>query len=376
MKIKIISILIILLLSVFSFLPVAVGVFENKCSIANKEIELGELIEPIPVNIPSARRFHSMVCDEAHDKIILFGGATEKGLVDDTWSYDLRDNKWTKMNPSTKPSPRMGHAMTYGRGGKVVLFGGMRTNLSLSDETWVYDYAIDDWIRMNPSTSPSARMYHDMTYDDCGEIILFGGFNIKYNDETWEYDLENDEWTKMNSPPNPSARSGHKMCDIPRLPGILLFGGKDEYGADDETWGFTDDWGRFDVSIKPSTRYYHAMVMNTQHSHWILFGGTDGIIYLDDTWVFTTPFKNWTKMNPSIRPPPRAQHAMAYDEENDKVVLFGGIDSNGDYFSDTWIYDLESDTWQIMKPKSMSIIKLDTHPVMFSLLKPLLGQYI
>jgi len=33
---------------------------------------------------------------------------------------------------------------------------------------------------------------------------------------------------------------------------------------------------------------------------------------------------NWTNMNPSTYPGARQYHAMAYDSESDRVILFGG----------------------------------------------------
>lgn len=46
----------------------------------------------------------------------------------------------------------------------------------------------------------------------------------------------------------------------------------------------------------------------------------------------------WAKVADS-GPNPRYQHAMAYDATRQRVVLFGGQDSSGQYYGDTWEWD-------------------------------------
>jgi hypothetical protein len=49
----------------------------------------------------------------------------------------------------------------------------------------------------------------------------------------------------------------------------------------------------------------------------------------------------WTNMNPSTHPGARSHHAMAYDSQSDRVILFGGYSGRKYYYySDTWAYDL------------------------------------
>jgi hypothetical protein len=44
--------------------------------------------------------------------------------------------------------------------------------------------------------------------------------------------------------------------------------------------------------------------------------------------------------SPSISPPGRYLHQMAYDSDNDRTILFGGQFTNtGLIMNDTWIYN-------------------------------------
>jgi hypothetical protein len=51
---------------------------------------------------------------------------------------------------------------------------------------------------------------------------------------------------------------------------------------------------------------------------------------------------DWNLKNPATKPSPRFEHAMSYVSP-DHVLLFGG--SDGSYNNETWIYDLNDNTW-------------------------------
>ncbi len=84
----------------------------------------------------------------------------------------------------------------------------------------------------------------------------------------------------------------------------------------------------------------HAVAFDTQRQRLVLFGGWDGIRYHDDTWEYDGV--RWHHRSTSPSPPPRSGHGLAYDPVRQRVVLFGGHDSQG-YFGDTWEWD--GTTW-------------------------------
>lgn len=48
---------------------------------------------------------------------------------------------------------------------------------------------------------------------------------------------------------------------------------------------------------------------------------------------------NWTQQMPQTSPPGRDSQGMAYDSGHSQVVLFGGLNANGSFFADTWVWD-------------------------------------
>ena len=200
-----------------------------------------------PTTKPSARDNHAMAYDSTNNKVVLFGGKDSSfNNIDETWTYDTSTDTWTQQNPTTKPSARCIHAMAYDSANdKVVLFGG-GSIFGHIDETWTYDTSTDTWTQQNPTTKPSARWYHAMAYDSTNnKVVLFGGTDsIVSNDETWTYDTSTDTWTLQNPTTKPSARYNHDMAYDSINDKVVLFGGSDAAsGENDETWTYDgSDW--------------------------------------------------------------------------------------------------------------------------------------
>ncbi len=116
------------------------------------------------------------------------------------------------------------------------------------------------------------------------------------------------------------------------------------------------EWTREMPTTKPSTRYGHAMATVYGTHKVVLFGGTDGISnFYNDTWVFDLDTNTWTEKFPINNPKARHFHSMAGVYGTDKVVLFGG--TTGIYMNDTWIYDLSDNTWTMKTPSTIPHIR-------------------
>ncbi|MFW9786069.1 MAG: Kelch repeat-containing protein [Candidatus Thorarchaeota archaeon] len=91
----------------------------------------------------------------------------------------------------------------------------------------------------------------------------------------------------------------------------------------------------------------------------VIFGGWNTTAppsnaWKNDTWVFDYNTDTYTRKDPSIAPHGRAEPGLAYDSVRDQMVLFGGME----YFdlslrlNDTWTYDVDTDTWTEILPAS------------------------
>src|SRR6266566_2995557 len=216
-----------------------------------------------PCGCPSARDGHTMVYDSRADRFILFGGW---GIGNETWSYDLASNSWSRMRGSNAPSARGGHAAVYdSRADRVILFGG-QVDTATSRETWAYDVESDTWTNLTPQVGPSPRAGAGMAYDALADrIILFGGTAgyYGYARDTWVFDYSSDIWTNVTPTETsvPSGRAAHAMAYDSRADRTILFGGQAISGID-ETWAYdfnANTWKNMNPVTKPSWRSWLAM---------------------------------------------------------------------------------------------------------------------
>jgi Kelch motif protein/galactose oxidase-like protein len=73
--------------------------------------------------------------DENHHWVVLFGGDTEHGSLNDTWILD--DQKWLKLSLFNNPPARFGHVLFYDpKRASIILFGGVGNNNTRFGDTW------------------------------------------------------------------------------------------------------------------------------------------------------------------------------------------------------------------------------------------------
>jgi hypothetical protein len=82
----------------------------------------------------------------------------------------------------------------------------------------------------------------------------------------------------------------------------------------------------------PRPRYNFALAGDDAQKQVVLFGGGG----LGDTWTWDGT--SWTKRFPAHSPSPRSYPAAAYDAGTGQFILFGGLDG-GTRYTDTWTWD-------------------------------------
>ena len=97
-----------------------------------------------------------------------------------------------------------------------------------------------------------------------------------------------------------------------------------------------------------SVRNAHALVYDENLNKTILFGGADSEKVLNDTWEFNG--EKWFLISTNNSPPPRTFPSMTYDSVRKKILLFGGNrvlfgkdDNDYEFFNDFWEFD--GKTW-------------------------------
>lgn len=289
------------------------------------------------------------------DRLIAADGEVIESRADAVW----RDR--TRTQDTVGPGPRTRHGMAFDRArNRVVLFGGYTENRELRTDTWALDRL--GWRRIGATgPAPSARFGHRMTYDVArDEVVLFGGAsNDLASTDTWVFDGR--QWRVLETDPAPPPRVGHAMAYDPVRRVTVLFGGRGEAedGSSvmlDDTWVFDGEtWSPVPVASGPPARFQSAMAYLEELDRIVLFGGRDfdaeGIELFDDTWVFDGASRTWQKLSLE-GPPARDRHDMVFDTSLGGLVLFGGEGPPSQTRSDAWLFD--GDAWSELPDHGVS----------------------
>lgn len=340
---------------------------------------------------PAARREPGLAYDARRHRVVLHGGSTSVGVLDDTWEWDGRF--WEERTTAVRPPSRDHGVISYDAGrGRTVLFGGELATGFASD-TWEWDGST--WTESSSPVVPAARTEHAMTYDpDRQRTLLVGGRNLggllgdvwEWDGATWvqrlpvgrqpparalaalaydpprhravlwagqvEAGAAQDLWewdgaawsdrTPADRTGWPAARTRHTLAYDPARGRVVAVGGLatlEHWEWDGQAW--TNLAGVADTKTPP-WRYFHSIAYDSARDRTVLFGGCDDGVTLNhmlaDTWEFDGAV--WRNLTPVAGPNPDARMSMGivYDPSRQRVVLFGGQNTTG-RLRDTWEWD-------------------------------------
>ena len=128
---------------------------------------------------------------------------------------------------------------------------------------------------------------------------------------------------------------------------IYLFGGANEKEVLSDLWTLDgSNWKKVLTKGTPQPRTFAPLTYDNENDRLILFGGSKVLFgqvpdpqnLLNDTWQFKS--NQWEMLTTNDAPEPRAEAAMAYDEHRKAIVLFGG------YYIEEGGYIKLNDTWE------------------------------
>jgi hypothetical protein len=234
---------------------------------------------------------------------------------------------WTELTPKPDPAPpnRPGAAAAYHQATDTfILVGGL-------DEGQLGSPTLDVWLLRSVSTPgaaewslatvagapPSPRSEMAVAYDEAHDVIyLFGGTTRAYLFEAGSCSdgtrtLHGDTMILTDVTTNPTWSNAAPMGD-PEL---------------------------------PPPRESAAAAWDPVNERLFLFGGfTASCAPQGDTWVLDYlpdsvggPVLKWRRWTPAGNPPPRGRHTLVFDASRQRLILFGGIDTQGQRNDETWI---------------------------------------
>lgn len=300
---------------------------------------------------PTPRRECASVYDAAHQRYLVFAGATEPyQLFNEVWVLTLSGTpSWSHLTingpiPGERHSPQWGYDAARNR---VIVFGGYGSHLP--GQPWEY---LDDvwqlslngnphWTELHPSgVAPSGRLAGAAVYDPMRQRFVGFGGTIGAPVDTWILDLRGQpSWEHMPiSGARPNGGWGMASVYDARRDRMLIFGGSlddNYYGSKNDVWELdlrdTPRWKQIAASgTLPKARRSCASIYDPIRNRMIIYGGFDALQYSDeflgDAWALSlsdTP--TWAALTPSgTAPVGRDGVSAAYDPLHDRMVFFGG----------------------------------------------------
>lgn len=348
---------------------------------------------------PLARGDAAGAVDPMTGAFYLFGGdvgpvvtcMARPTFSDETWRYEPRCNRWTRLSPEAHPSARSRAAYAVdARRRRMLVFGGRSRAGStgaytLYRELWSLDMAEGRWeLLATKGAMPAARANATLVVDAASDAaVLFGGntstdgARFTPRNDAWRLDLATLQWTQMASAGAPPARQFHAAAV--RDGAMLVVGGGD---ANAFTGPFlTDAWrlelatGRWSrVALTGATetlagRISHGLVARANDV--VLVGGHDDgalgnrndVLTVDGAGEVAERRAGDTLQTPGngfcdfpadfaaiddASPERRSAFVLAEDPARGRVVVYGGKTDCGTA-SDVWSLDLGTLSWTVLR---------------------------
>lgn len=184
------------------------------------------------IGIKPGRRYgHTLVFSKPY--LILFGGNTTQGTVNDTWLLNIEKKVlcWSNLNLKNNPPARIYHSssvcMAGVASGMMIIFGGRASNHSCLNDIWgltKYRSGLWEWNKApyKFSVNPVNRYQHTSLVIQSIVFIIGGASDTDPNSLPIEvYDVDLNEWYKYS--PIPRFRHASFVSGS----SIYLYGGFD-----------------------------------------------------------------------------------------------------------------------------------------------------
>jgi hypothetical protein len=307
---------------------------------------------PIAGEKPEPRSDAVIAYDNARGVIVVVGGwAGDSKYFYDTWEYD--GFNWKKVDIESPGSP-LGSNMAFDEERKIMVLYDW-------DEQQIWEYDGKIWSPIETPNRPIGGSWSAIAYDPTiKKIVLIAERNSGETYETWFYDEDDFELIDSSRPRQNWGMDGNNI-DRVVLPGMVFDRKNSEmilqptynwtFAFKDNKW-FAKVTG--ENSPFPDCFYFLTCVDNTivydkDRDVIVLInsievwenqksGGKELVSKGDSiTWEYQDGA--WQKIDTPTILPYVGGFSLAYDEARNVVVLFGGVNSDGNFLNDVWEYD-------------------------------------
>ena len=207
-----------------------------------------------------------------------------------------------------------------------------------------------------------------------GKLLYYGaggttpGSQTTYSHSLQAYDAAKKTWqlktttrssgadVTCNSPSHPGDRNPFQQMayDTTRRR-LYVYGGAASPCNDyNDTWYYsssTNTWTQVFPSVSPavsSSMADSAMAYDSDNDVIVLYGGLAG---MTSTWHFSPSTNTWEEVATTRSPGPKGGHTLFYDPASRRIILFGGYSAyQSPSSNEVWLYDTATRTWTNPNP--------------------------
>ena len=329
----------------------------------------GHFTPPTDAHYPNLIGY-SLVWAEALDKAFILPSFSK--IEADFWEFSLDQPKWVRRTgaapdglvPDRYPhnSPRaycwlpglkrilyVKEAWHYSRHKRPVAgwlvnpadgrWEPLEADLSMSDHSADYNIVPDrDGTRL--------PIWGTLVYDGYNqEAVLFGGGGTWGRVGKEREPVKSGDWIYDEA-------AGRCRCLTPDDAGTITEARR-WYPAHCGTWTFaekTKTWSPLPqpLGLQPSGRILPGMAYDADEQKVVLFGGDDLAQCLDDTWIYDCKTRTWSQVHPPVKPRARASQAMVYVPEAKVILMAGGYAGGWNKLADVWAYSIAKNEWTLL----------------------------
>jgi hypothetical protein len=319
------------------------------------------------IGLPSSRQFASCTAGSQFADILCIGGKGifEKHyiLLNDMWLWNSVAKRWTEIQSSNPPSPRLFPGI-WTVGNKIYYGGGMLENGILLSDFYVFDTLKKQWTELKDTGFPIVYKGHSWK-DSFGNLWYFGE-DLEFNEfmSTSYFNERHQRWTTIPLTKPLAVRRSYVLWPIEYSFGsFYMFGGRLRNDkCTTELWLYDHNVGWSILSNTSVIPNYKTLPLtpgcfaqglsfkNPSHMGILYFLGE---VDRHDIWSFNTLLRRWSWLGGFPKAFPLAWHrenfmvlpplngSAVWKDYQNNINIFGGSAANN-----TVYYNL---IWQLNK---------------------------
>ena len=260
---------------------------------------------------------------------------------------------WSKLQVTGTIPPRLNGPSLQYYSGSIYLLGGEVSSATLSsiryfDDCYLLDLTTLAWSMLTLSAKYTSRYFTGSAILGTYLYMLHGWSNLLNADvaDIFFLDLSDPrQWSPLDTSNTCTPMDSYAYSQI--SDSVYLFGGYMESSNINSLLLFSNNsCSTLSANyLSPAARMYQSMAVINGDLY--IYGGTGVSGPLDDMWSYSET-GGWTTLK-VVGDSPGARSSHGCGAEGNVMIVWGGLSDSG-YLNDMYMYELLSDTWQLISP--------------------------